>query len=305
MKREMVLLAKSYEDQNIAGWFLSEKLDGVRALWLPWTRGRSSNDIPWFNRAKDSREYICSGLWSRLGKTFAAPKWFLDKLPEHPLDGELFLGRGLFNKCVGIVKKHVPVESDWANMKYMPFDIPGYRDFLDMGQIKGAGYTHLFTGQDFPWLTGRAMPFVMNVAKLMELGGVEQVQLPPKLSEATLMMYEKYHEVVAAGGEGIMLRDPLSRWTPQRSNKLLKVKPENKGQAIVVGFNDGLGKYTGMVGSLQCRDTKTNVPFDLSGMTDIQRVPGYFKLQQVIDYVYTELTPAGVPRFPRFGSANS
>ena len=42
------------------------------------------------------------------------------------LDGELFLDRGLFQKCSGIARKKVPIESEWDTLTYMVFDaIPG------------------------------------------------------------------------------------------------------------------------------------------------------------------------------------
>jgi len=66
------MLAKPYEAQPISGWLMSEKLDGVRALW-------------------DGARLV-----SRNGNEFAAPAWFIAALPAGmALDGELYMGRGL------------------------------------------------------------------------------------------------------------------------------------------------------------------------------------------------------------------
>ena len=95
-----LLLAKSW-DGNLdpTGWWMSEKLDGVRAYW-------------------DGKNFI-----SRLGNVFHAPDWFKDGLPKEPLDGELWMGRGNFQLLVGTVKRHIPNEN-WKRVEYVVFDAP-------------------------------------------------------------------------------------------------------------------------------------------------------------------------------------
>ena len=81
-------------------YLISEKLDGVRALW-------------------DG-----SSLRFRSGRTIAAPAWFLAKLPKTPLDGELWLGRGKFDALSSIVRKAQPIDAEWEQLKYMVFELP-------------------------------------------------------------------------------------------------------------------------------------------------------------------------------------
>src|SRR5207253_6739875 len=77
-----LLLAESWDSiTDPTGWWLSEKLDGVRAYW-------------------DGRQFL-----SRLGNLFHAPEWFLAGLPGTPLDGELWLGRKKFQRAVSIVRR--------------------------------------------------------------------------------------------------------------------------------------------------------------------------------------------------------
>jgi DNA ligase-1 len=81
-KAAPVLLAESWDGAlDPAGWWMSEKLDGVRAYW-------------------DGKQ-----LLSRLGNVLHAPDYFTKGLPAHPLDGELFLARKSFQKTVAIVRR--------------------------------------------------------------------------------------------------------------------------------------------------------------------------------------------------------
>jgi DNA ligase 1 len=96
-----VLLAQDYAGGlDLAQYWVSEKLDGVRALW----DGRS--------------------LRFRSGRPIAAPAWFLAKLPSSPLDGELWLGRGEFDAVSGTVRRTVPVDAQWQRVRYHVFELP-------------------------------------------------------------------------------------------------------------------------------------------------------------------------------------
>ena len=84
-----------------SAYWVSEKLDGVRAFW-------------------DGRT-----LRFRSGLPIAAPDWFTAALPKTALDGELWLGRGRFDELSGIVRRQLPVDADWRAVRYMVFDLPG------------------------------------------------------------------------------------------------------------------------------------------------------------------------------------
>jgi DNA ligase 1 len=95
-----LLLAERWDNAtDLAGWWVSEKLDGVRAY-------------------RDG-----TALISRLGNPFHAPEWFLAGLPPTPLDGELWIGRKAFQRTVGIVRRQD--RSDlWREVSYVAFDAP-------------------------------------------------------------------------------------------------------------------------------------------------------------------------------------
>jgi len=94
------MLARAYDSQDVVGWMMSEKLDGVRALW-------------------DGENLI-----SRNGNVFAAPDWFKAALPTMPLDGELYIDRQMFQTTVGIVRKKNPIDAEWQRIQYKVFDAP-------------------------------------------------------------------------------------------------------------------------------------------------------------------------------------
>jgi DNA ligase-1 len=86
--------------QDLGGFLVSEKLDGVRAFWDGQT------------------------LRFRSGRAIAAPGWFTAALPKTALDGELWLGRGRFDELSGMVRRVTPLDADWHQVQYMIFDLP-------------------------------------------------------------------------------------------------------------------------------------------------------------------------------------
>lgn len=94
------MLAKLYLGQDVKGWLMSEKLDGIRALW---------------NGER---------LVSRNNKPIYAPEWFIKPLPKSiQLDGELCLGRGKFQHTVSVVRKKYVIEDEWRDLIYYVFDV--------------------------------------------------------------------------------------------------------------------------------------------------------------------------------------
>ncbi len=96
------LLAQSWrEGADPAGWLVSEKYDGVRALW--------------------DGQRLCF----RSGREVAAPGGFLARLPRLPLDGELWLARGGFEALSGLVRRTDPDDAAWRKVRYLVFELPG------------------------------------------------------------------------------------------------------------------------------------------------------------------------------------
>lgn len=96
-----LMLANVYhENINLKDYWVSEKYDGVRALW----NGKQ--------------------LISRGGNIYHAPKWFIKSFPKQKLDGELWINRQSFEHVVSTVRDKTPDEKAWKAVKYMVFDIP-------------------------------------------------------------------------------------------------------------------------------------------------------------------------------------
>ena len=246
-----VPLANVYQQGTpLEGYWVSEKLDGVRAYW-------------------DGER-----LWSRRGHPFQAPAWFVSDFPPQALDGELWLGHGRFAQLSGTVRTFKPVDEEWRLVRFMVFDLPLADQTFD---------------QRLPRLRG-----LIRQARSPYLTMVEQHQPG---SHQQLMA--RLDAVVAAGGEGLMLRRGASDYHAGRSNDLLKVKRFDDAEATVVGSLPGKGKYQGMMGALRVR-LADNREFRIgSGFSDAERAdpPPDGSLITFKHYGYTA---TGLPRFASF-----
>ena len=104
-KPKLILLTEYSDEQDVIGWLMSEKLDGVRAYW----NGRQ--------------------LVSRNGHVFAAPKFFTEGFPPFELDGELWIGRQKFQEAMSVVRKKVPHDG-WRSVTYHVFEVPNQQGGL-------------------------------------------------------------------------------------------------------------------------------------------------------------------------------
>lgn len=135
-----LMLAKDWHaDLDPNGFLVSEKLDGVRALW-------------------DGQ-----ALRFRSGRRIAAPDWFVAAFPATPLDGELWLGRRNFDRLSGMVRRGVAIEAEWREIRYMIFDLPG--DASPFGE-RSARVRAVVAAAQQPWLQAVAQTRVADRATL-------------------------------------------------------------------------------------------------------------------------------------------
>jgi DNA ligase-1 len=104
-QRPNLLLLKTYKGQDVTGWVMSEKLDGVRAYW----NGKN--------------------LISRGGNIIHAPKWFTKDYPPFEIDGELWSRRGDFENISSIVREKSPSKR-WREIKHYIFEVPNAKGDL-------------------------------------------------------------------------------------------------------------------------------------------------------------------------------
>ena len=246
-----ILLANVYRDQvDVSRYLVSEKLDGVRAIW-------------------DGQ-----ALRFRSGRPIHAPDWFIAGLPKQALDGELWIGRGQFERVSGIVRRDIPDEAGWREVRYMIFELPGASGpFSERAeQIR-----LLVQKANAPWLRAIEQFSVVNQASL------------------------KKHlaEIVRGGGEGLMLHLADAAYETGRSDVLLKLKPWQDAEAVVVAHQPGKGRFAGHLGALKVR-TPDGREFLLgTGFSDVQRLQSP-AIGTSVTYRFRDLTNKGMPRFASF-----
>ncbi len=248
--RALLLAHTAPSSMDPAGFLVSEKYDGVRAVW-------------------DGRV-----LRFRSGLPIAAPTEFVARLPAVPLDGELWLGRGRFEALSGLVRRHSPDAVAWRDLSYMVFECPGASgDFARRAQ---------------------------RIAELARQTGWPQLQaVEHQRLDSPSALQRRLDEVVAAGGEGLMLHRADAAYDTGRSASLLKLKPLQDAEARVIAHVAGRGRHAGRMGALQVRSA-AGVDFVLgTGFSDAQRVAPPAVGTQVT-YTHRGVTSDGVPRFASF-----
>ncbi|MDB5967894.1 MAG: ligase [Hydrocarboniphaga sp.] len=213
-------------------------------------------------------------LLTRSGQIIASPRWFTAHLPSTTLEGELWAGRGQFEATSGTVRKNSPDDAEWRKLRYMVFDLPQH--------------------------PGRFAERAEAIKTLVGSAGDPWLQAVPQTPVATMdELRRRLDAIVAAGGEGLMLHRRDSLYAAGRGSDLLKLKPYDDAEAVVVEHLPGQGKYTGMLGALRVQ-RPDGLRFAIgSGLSDEQRrhPPA---IGSTITYAYTGTTEDGVPRFARF-----
>lgn len=246
-----ILLANVDHGQvDVSRYLVSEKLDGVRAVW--------DGEV----------------LRFRSGRTIKAPTWFVAALPKQPLDGELWIGRGQFERVSGIVRQEVPDDAAWREVRYMIFELPGAPgSFAERAeQIR-----RLVRDLNVPWLFE-----------------IRQFFVPDRS-----ILKKRLDEVVKAGGEGLMLHLAEAPYVTGRSDVLLKLKPWQDAEAEVIGERPGKGRHAGRLGALRVRTPEGREFMLGTGFSDAQRQQPP-AIGTTVTYRYRDLTASGLPRFASF-----
>ncbi len=233
-----------------ARYLVSEKFDGVRAIWDGKT------------------------LRFRSGNVVNAPAWFLAKLPAQSLDGELWLARGKFEPLSGYVRKTEPVDDEWRQIHYLIFELPG----------SAGSFEDRY----------RQIREIVTQAGWPQLVAIEQIRVADRAA-----LKRRFDAVLKSGGEGLMLHLADAPYVTGRSDVLLKLKPMDDTEAVVVEHLPGKGKFMGMLGALRVEMPDGKRFVIGTGFSDaVRRNPP--PVGTTITYTYRGCTRTGVPRFASY-----
>ena len=259
------------ENGSLDGYVVSEKLDGVRALW----DGKS--------------------LKSRSGKDFSPPKCWVENLPDFALDGELFIARGKFEEVLSVVSKgDSQCEKckceEWGKVGYFIFDVPQSnteqpstnQQSNPKNSAKHSDYFSTDSSVDFSaksytllerlallesWLanhTNNARK--ISQAKISknsaDLEGKKEVAredknpilhiIPQERVSSQEALQAKLKEIEKLGGEGLVIRKNNAPYERFRTTNAMKLKSYSDTECVVVAHNQGKGRFSNALGSLTC-----------------------------------------------------
>jgi len=239
--------AKKYKGQNPVGLGMSEKLDGIYAKWTGY-------------------EFL-----SKEGNKFEAPQWYTCQLPKNILEGELFMGRGMFQQTVGPVRRAIPVDDEWHLIKYHVFDAP---------EISGDKETRLV--------------FCSKILKNVTVAEVIKTEICKSKKHLDIF----FLKLISDGAEGIMLHQIGVEYQPGKTNNLLKYKPLDSDEAKVIEYQDGKGKHENRLGALICEWKGKIFKLGTGFSNELREVPP--KIGAIVTFTFQGLTDGGIPRHASF-----
>jgi DNA ligase-1 len=259
-------LANVYHTEiDVKEYWVSEKLDGVRAYW-------------------DGNQFL-----SKNGNIYAAPVWFTQNMPNYALDGELWIARNTFDQLSGIVRKKIPVDSEWRKVSYQVFDLPKNPEIFDVR----LNVLNSLMGRDSvekKQFESPRLPEWVRVIKQFKVN-----------SHADLMMELDRH--IKQGAEGLMLHRGASHYHGRRDDDLLKLKQYFDAEAKVLEYYPGKGKFMGILGSMLVEtlgQDREKVQFRIGTGFSVEERENPPSIGAIITYKYFGFTRSGLPKFPSF-----
>ena len=242
-------------DIDVTQYLVSEKYDGVRAIWDGTT------------------------LRFRSGRTVNAPAWFIAKLPAQSLDGELWLAREAFETLSGIVRKSEPVDDEWRRLKYMVFELPNAPGTFTQ---RAARIRDIVNATNWPQLVAVAQHPIKDRAELERQfkeavnGGAEGLMLHLAVATYTTGRSDVLLKLKPAlDTEAIVVAHVAGKGKYVGMMGALRVALPNKKQfTIGTGFTDAVRKNPPAVGS--------QITFTYRGLTNsgLPRFASYLRIRE-------------------------
>jgi len=270
------MLAKLYKDYfdkinlDKGEWLLQCKFNGMRCI-----------------ATKD-------GLFTRKGEKYiSCPhiqnslKPFFEKHPNAVLDGELFNNdlRQQLNEISKLIRKTVHITSE------------------DLERSKKLVHYYIYDGYGFgldkehpyherkQWIDSNVIGEYTHVAKVDDYDVKDQNELN-----------KHYQSFVDQGHEGVILRKKNMEYQNKRTKDLLKVKPEDDDEAVIINITEGTGNWSG-AGKIITLDWNGKI-FDASFKGTYEQSVEFLKnkndwIGKSVTFLYNGLTGKGTPNFAR------
>lgn len=200
---------KAYVAQDVGSWWVCERVAGVRCFWDGGV-SRGHKDAPWAN--EDSKDQEATGLWGEDARPIKVSEAVLNKFPCMPLDGILTPNQDFAAfgtppiDSIFADRDGDGVDIDWELCQYWIRD-RAFPDFL------------------FKTKPDNFQQELMTLKEYLDTDSVylvKHVTLSSSHSQARAEVQEHYDKVVGRGGLGLLMRDPVSEWTPGKSNNFLE-----------------------------------------------------------------------------------
>lgn len=215
---------------DLSAYWLSEKYDGVRALW-------------------DGKQLLTRG-----GQVIAAPAWFTDGWPAVPMDGELWGGRGRFEDTVSAVRQQVPDDTAWRAIRFMVFDLPAHPGLFSE---RIEAYRTQVAAIHQPWVQAVEQVRVNSHESLMRRldetlrqGGeglmLHRADAPYRAVRSDDLLKVKTHEDAEAR---VLVQEPGRGRLQGRMGALLVETPQGLRFRLGTGFTDAQREHPPAVGS--------------------------------------------------------
>ena len=273
------MLVHQYDSKLVKAWpylLLSEKYDGWRLVYNHLSKTfttRTGKILP-------VPEYITSEM-NKIYSDFAAEFNF-------DLDGEYWGGYGMFSK---ISEDNSDTGTSLGDQMYFKiYDIINTtmtfeqrHDILNDLRTKINQQSHIQIVDHIK----------INISN--SCGGIENDNFDQ-------IIRNKMNEIVSKGGEGIIVRNPYGKYLPgQRSYNILKLKPIEFTELIVMAHHVTESKLKipnnqDYVSSLICY-TEDGDDLRITWGNRKQKAPS---VHSVIRIKYSQLTVAGIPKFPSY-----
>jgi DNA ligase-1 len=284
------MLAKKYPEgvKTTKDYYIQEKLNGNRCIaWYDFSQDK------WRFTSRSQKEKFYPFDMSKLSK-------------DHVYDGEVMsrnaMGNRDFAKTSGLANSKY---GDKSQLVYIIYDIlDDSLPYKERWKIL-SGYVWLY--------------YTENRVLFKETSVSENVAILPLLGKVTVStnvadnieLDRILDEIVDAGGEGIMLRDPdapyhHSAGSGNRKNYLLKYKKLKTCDLRIIGWNNGKGKYEGYIGSFICETDDHNILVNVAGIDDDIRMsdPNLW-IGKIIEVAYFDVSKSSSKntsslQFPRY-----